>query len=221
MRVEPGLNSFSNAVKEAKEKSISSLFLLNGVYDEEGYGVVIDFALKIVGQNKDEVKIIASLQITGKEEEDVFISDCTVTGSYMHGILGDKDGASMHLNNVCVEKCESHGVCVWGTKRNTMMDCDVNNNKQSGVYMCFGGCMNIDGSATTIHHNVTGGHRYQYGLDIHDSSSFIHLVEPLTKELISTNNGGGGNYGVAKYERATVESNIVGRATVDNLYSKK
>ena len=195
MRVEPGLNSFSNAVKEAKEKSISSLFLLNGVYDEEGYGVVIDFALKIVGQNKDEVKIIASLQITGKEEEDVFISDCTVTGSHMHGILGDKDGASMHLKNVCVEKCESHGVCVWGTKRNTMMDCDVNNNKKSGVYMCFGGCMNIDGSATTIHHNVTGGNRGFYGLKTCSrSGGSIHL-KSLTKESISTKNGGGGNWG--------------------------
>jgi hypothetical protein len=28
-----------------------------------------------------------------------------------------------------------------------------------------------------------------------DSSSFIHLLSPLTKEDVSTNNNGGGNYG--------------------------
>ena len=62
----------------------------------------------------------------------------------------------MHLKNVCVEKCGNHGVYVYSTTRNTMTDCNVNNNKGSGVYVRKG-CMIIDGSATTIHHNVTGG----------------------------------------------------------------
>ena len=56
-----------------------------------------------------------------------------------------------------------------------------------------GGCMVIDGSATTIHHNVTGGDSRYYGLQTESSSSSIHL-KSLTKESISTNNGGGGNY---------------------------
>ena len=36
LRVQPGLNSLSNAVKEAKEKKKTCLFLESGVYDEEG-----------------------------------------------------------------------------------------------------------------------------------------------------------------------------------------
>ena len=60
--------------------------------------------------------------------------------------------------------------------------------------MYNGGCMVIDGSATTIHHNGTGGNIRYYGLKAVDSSSSIHL-KSLTKESISTNNGGGGNYG--------------------------
>ena len=59
--------------------------------------------------------------------------------------------------------------------------------------MYRGGRMVIDGSATTIHHNGTGGEGHWHGLHS-ESSSSIHL-RSLTKESISTNNGGGGNYG--------------------------
>ena len=51
--------------------------------------------------------------------------------------------------------------------------------------------MTIDGNATTIHHNGSDGDGC--GLNAFSSSS-IHLVSPLTKEMISTNNHGGQNY---------------------------
>jgi hypothetical protein len=192
LRVQPGLNSFSKAVEEAKEKGIGSLYLLDGLHDEKGEYVKIDFALKVVGQNKDNVKIRASLWIYGKKEEDVFFTDCTVTGAKEYGFYG-LNGAAMHLNNVCVEKCGGTGVFVNSTTRNTMTDCNVNNNKLSGVSV-DGGRMVIDGSATTIHHNVTGGDSDDHGLHANGHTSSIHL-KSLTKESISTNNGGGGNYG--------------------------
>jgi hypothetical protein len=190
--VDAGLNSFSNAVKKAKKEGIGILFLKSGVHDEEGEEVVIDFALNVVGENKDDVKIRAGLKITGKEEEDVFFTDFTVTGAMGDGVHGYQ-GAAMHLKNVRGEKCGESGVRVDWTTRNTMTDCNVNNNKQCGVFVCNGGCMVIDGSATTIHHNVTDGDSGTYGLEAQDGSS-IHL-KSLTKESISTNNGGGGNYG--------------------------
>jgi parallel beta-helix repeat protein len=206
LRVQPGLNSLSKAVKEAKEKGIGSLLLLDGVHDEEGEDVTIDFALKVVGENRDDVKIRASLTIEGRKDEDVFLSDCTVTGTKRNGVFGN-NGASMHLKNVCVEKCGGSGIRVTSTTRNTMTDCNVNNNGYCGVTVGNGGRMIIDGSATTIHHNVTGGDSdtvcdgtdfcecdmcCTYGLETCPSSS-IHL-KSLTKESISTNNGGGGNY---------------------------
>jgi parallel beta-helix repeat protein len=191
LRVQPGLNSLSNAVKEAKRRGIGCLFLVSGVHDEQGEKVTIDFALKVAGQNKDDVKIRAGLLIEGKKEEDVFFTDLTVTEAKNSGVYGFM-GASMHLKNVCVEKCGDCGVGVSSTKRNTMTDCNVNNNKYGGVFVRGGGRMVIDGSATTIHHNVTDGYSNSYGLDA-DSSSSIHL-KSLTKESISTNNGGGGNY---------------------------
>ena len=53
--------------------------------------------------------------------------------------------------------------------------------------------MTISGNGTTIHHNCTDGNRHTYGLHTINSSS-IHLASPLTID-ISTQNGGGGNYG--------------------------
>ena len=72
-----------------------------------------------------------------------------------------------------------------------MKNCNVSHSKYSGLFVFNGGLMTIDGNATTIHHNGTGG--FGYGL-FATSSSSIHLVSPLTKEMISTNSNGGRNY---------------------------
>ena len=73
--VEAGLNSFSDAVKKAKEQDIKCLFLKSGLHDEGGEidasghcgRVTIDYALKVVGENRNDVKIRASLFIGGKQ----------------------------------------------------------------------------------------------------------------------------------------------------------
>ena len=177
-------------LKAGAANAIDCLFLESGLHDEAGENVVIDFALKVVG--RDKVKIKAGLLIKGKKEEDVFFSNCTVTGAKESGVWGE-EGASVHLKNVCVEDCVQCGVHVVNTTRNTMTNCNVNNNGDSGVYVGLYGCITIDGSATTIHHNVAGESPRFYGLQTDDSSS-IHL-KSLTKESISTNNEGGGDYG--------------------------
>jgi hypothetical protein len=73
-----------------------------------------------------------------------------------------------------------------------MKNCNVSHSKGSGLFVGSSGLMTIDGNATIIHHNGTRG---GYGLHTCPySSSSIHLVSPLTKEMISTNNHGGRNY---------------------------
>ena len=56
------------------------------MHDEGGEQVIFDFALRVVGQNKDDVKIRGGLYIAGKKEEDVFFTDCTVTGANRNGV---------------------------------------------------------------------------------------------------------------------------------------
>ena len=65
----------------------------------------------------------------------------------------------------------------------------------SGVLAHYNATITLSGHGTSIQGNGTKGDSYWYGLDTSSSSSFIHLVHPLTKEQISTDNGGGGNWG--------------------------
>ena len=74
-----------------------------------------------------------------------------------------------------------------------MSNCQVSHSQRSGV-LVFDGLITMNGSGTSIHNNVTDGDSGGYGLTTSSSSS-IHLVSPLTKESVSINNGGGGNYG--------------------------
>ncbi len=127
--------------------------------------------------------------MNGKEEDDVNVSNLTLRDSKDDGVYGWN--VSMHLDNVSVENSGSSGVAVNGSKRNTMKNCNVSHSKRCGLVVYYGGLMTIDGNATTIHHNGTNG--WYYGLHAYCSSS-IHLVSPLTKEMISTNNNGGQNY---------------------------
>ena len=48
------------------------------------------------------------------------------------------NGASFHLDNVSVENSAHCGVTVYGTKRNTMKNCNVSHSKRSGLYVYDG-----------------------------------------------------------------------------------
>jgi Skp family chaperone for outer membrane proteins len=191
LRVKPGLNSLSNALKKAKENGINGIFLENGVHDEKGEQVVIDFPLTIIGESKDGCTIIGGLDMKGKKEDDVNVKHLTISQSKGAGVQGYL-GMSFHLFHLKIEKSEGNGVYV-NTKRNTMSNCQVSHSKWSGVIS--GGLITMMGSGTSIHNNGTSGNSSYYGLCTWNSSSSIHLVSPLTKESVSINNGGGGNCG--------------------------
>jgi hypothetical protein len=58
----------------------------------------------------------------------------------------------------------------------------------------YGASITLIGAKTTMHHNCTDGDSDDYGLAVFGSSSTIQLVAPLTKEQVSLDNGGGGNW---------------------------
>jgi hypothetical protein len=60
-----------------------------------------------------------------------------------------------------------------------------------------GASITLIGAKTTVHHNCTKGDSDNYGLKVFGSFSTIQLVSPLTKEQVSLDNGGGGNWGAA------------------------
>ena len=90
-------------------------------------------------------------------------------------MCADGTGGVGRCTNVEVRQCGNSGVCADG-----------------------GGSITLIGSKTTVHDNCTKGFIDTYGLVVGSSpSSTIQLVSPLTKETVSINNGGGGNWGAA------------------------
>jgi hypothetical protein len=172
------------------------LLIENGVHNEGGNYVNyvnITIPISIIGESREHCIVMVGLEMKGKKEDDVNVSNLTLRESKGNGVFG-YNGASFHLDNVSVENSEGNGVNVYGTKRNSMKNCNVSHSKQSGLLVQSGGLMTIDGKDTTIHHNCTRGRSRDHGLSTFDSSSSIHLASSLTIETISKNNGGGGNY---------------------------
>jgi len=192
-----------SALSKKKKDNVPSLLLIaDGVHTIEIYKdergnvcntLEIDFPITIIGESKDGCRIIGGLRMKGKKEDDVNVKHLTISQSKENGVYG-YEGMSFHLFHVNIEKSERQGVWVEGTNRNTMSNCQVSHSKSRGVDV-YGGLITINGSGTSIHNNVTDGYSGDDGL--HPSSPFssIHLVSPLTKESVSINNGGGGNYG--------------------------
>ena len=73
----------------------------------------------------------------------------------------------------------------------------------SGIYCSSNALIELKGSQTKVDGNVTSGYSDCFGLKTYDTSSIIHLLFPLTKESVSTNNRGGGNY---RADRGTIET---------------
>ena len=60
-----------------------------------------------------------------------------------------------------------------------------------------GASITLIGAKTTVHHNCTKGNSGNYGFHVFPTAT-IQLVSPLTKEQVSIDNGGGGNWGVSR-----------------------
>ena len=192
-----------NKLSKRGSTNIPKLVLIEkGIHDEGGNEVVIYISISIVGESREHCVVLGGLKMDGKNEDDVNVSNLTLRKSKENGVVGW--GASIHLDNVSVENSGYHGVAVYnGSKRNTMKNCNVSHSKCNGLYVYGGGLMKIDGNATTIHHN---GKSDGYGL-LATSSSSIHLVSPLTKEMISTNNHFGQNYNTCSGTIQTITNN--------------
>jgi len=179
------------------------VLIANGVHEIESYQdekghernyLNISIPISIIGESREHCIVMCGLRMEGKKEDDVNVRDLTLREPMCNGVWG-YNGASVHLDNVSVENSGRFGVVVYKTKRSTMKNCNVSHSKGSGLFVGIGGLMKIDGNRTTIHHNCTNGNNAYCGLRTWDSSSSIHLASSLTIEMISKNNGGGGNYG--------------------------
>ena len=152
----------------------------------------------------------------GKKKDAIILKDLTAKESYWNGIYGFK-GASLVLDNVCIDKAGVHGVRIFQTLRNEIINCEVCHSANHGIF-CEDGHITIHDdadinnmkektrSATSIHHNGTRGRSRDYGLYTTGTaitlgsltsinSSIIKINTPLTKEKISFSNKDDRNWG--------------------------
>ena len=172
----------------------SVLFIEEGEHGGEGY-VTMKKPLSIIGAGCGKTTLVGvGLKIEGNTSDGIVeIENLKIKGGGGCGLYAYY-GMKVIMRGCTVEECESDGVYASGAD----ISCDdlqVVGCGRSGVYASDNATITLSGQGTTIQGNGTKGRSCYYGLKIFDSSSTIHLVHPLTKEEISTNNGGGGNWG--------------------------
>ena len=173
----------------------SVLFIEEGCYGGAGwYYIKVNFPLSIYGAGREKTTLVGvGLRIEGKKSDGIVeIEDLTIKGGEGCGLYAD-NGMNVIMRGVSIEECSGCGVRVHGVD----ISCDdlqVVGCGESGVLAWQGATITLSGQGTSIQGNVTKGYSGSYGLHA-SSSSTILFVHPLTKEQISTKNGGGGNWG--------------------------
>ena len=192
--------------EESRGNVPSVLFIEEGEFSSaEGNYVEVKKPLSIYGAGCGKTTLVGvGLLIEGNKSDGIVeIEDLTIKGAKKNGlcVIGkDFYTCGMHviMRGCSIEDCQEVGVFA----NNADISCDdlqVVGCGQSGVLAHNNATITLSGQGTTIQGNVTnqaeGDCGYFYGLHTFNSdSSEIHLVHPLTKEQISTNNWGG-NWG--------------------------
>ena len=168
----------------------------------EGRYITMKKPLSIYGAGRGKTTLVGvSLVIFGSSKSDgiVKIEDLTIKGGKEHGLLA-YNGMNVIMRGCSIEECQEYGVAA----ERADISCDdlqVVGCGLSGVVAGNNATITLSGQGTTIQGNGTKGKSNSYGLDAcKNHRCNIHLVHPLTKEEISTNNGGGnwGGYGTIK-----------------------
>jgi hypothetical protein len=103
------------------------------------------------------------------------------------------------MEDVLVEQCGGGGVLADGTGVvGRCTNVEVRQCGCSGMVATNGASITLTGAKTMVHHNSTKGNSNHYGLAVSGSSATIQLVPPLTKEQVSLDNDGGGNWGAGR-----------------------
>jgi hypothetical protein len=180
---------------EDPRRAPTIIFIKEGDHEVEDY-LEIKYALQIIGAGRDKTFILnGGFHIQGKNEEgkNVVLKDFTMKRSKVCG-LANKNGLSFLCDSLTITQCGRSGVYAWNTK-GRLINCVITQCKYSGMSSGNNALIELEGSQTKIHGNVTSGHSSFYGLHSYTTTAKIHLLFPLTKESVSTNNGGRGNHG--------------------------
>jgi len=156
----------------------------------------ISSAMNIVGDpsvSRADIVILGGIHFKKGIQGNCHLQHLTLRQAKGHGVLGE---SSFTMEEVLVDQCTYSGVSAWGDGVvGRCTNVEVRQCGMSGVCASSGASITLIGK-TTVHHNCTEGLSADHGLQVYgSSSSTIRLVSPLTKEIVSVGNGGGGEWG--------------------------
>jgi hypothetical protein len=193
-----------NTLQEAVDRvhgdnRLTTIVVGKGEHQIDGNYLMIHSAMNIVGDPgvaKEEIVVVGGFFFNAGIQGICHLQHLTLRQAEEYGVYGQ---SSFTMEEVLVEQC-GYGVLAHGTgvvARCT--DVEVRQCEWSGVTASSGASITLIGAKTTVHHNCTNGDSDEYGLRVFGSPcSTIHLVSPLTKEHVSLDNGGGGNWGAVR-----------------------
>ena len=189
--------------KAYEEKIVKLILIKEGTYDL-GKDLIIACPISIYGAGQDKSIFQGKgIQIKGpkKEKKRVNMQDFTMKGSRGHGLLTD-NGLSFLCKDMTITQCGGHGVFAMNTK-GRLINCVITQCRKCGIYCGKNALIEVEGDQTKVDGNGSEDSSC-YGLTTCDTSSTIHLLFPLTKESVSTNNHGGRNYNTCS--RGTIKT---------------
>jgi len=180
------------------DDSLTTIVVGKGEHQIDGGYLEISSAMNIVGDpkvSKEKIVVVGGITFEKGIQGICHLQHLTLRQATASGVEGC---SSFTMDDVLVEKCV-YGVLATGTGVvGRCTNVEVRQCKWSGVVARMGASITLVGPKTTVHHNCTRGDSNDYGLKVSFSaSSTIQLVSPLTKKQVSTDNGGGGNWGAA------------------------
>ena len=158
------------------------------------------------GRSFSTTSTTSTTSSSGDNNAVVLFKNMTIQQSMDSAIFGFH-GLSIKTQDVVIEDCDGRGIVAQGTSchfAGTIERCGM-----SGLCACEGGeivvsctesatnsctCPKHHPCRTRIESNCAIGWHGDFGLLVEDTSS-IHFIHPLTKEHVSSRNGGGGNWG--------------------------
>jgi hypothetical protein len=183
----------------AKEKAyegtcVQLVLIKEGTFHGNDF-VNINYPLMMIGAGQNKTFLDGyTLRIEGTKEEgkEVVVQDMTSSRAE-YGLLC-QNGLSFLCKDMTFTQCGSYGVFANNTN-GRLIKCVITQCWSCGIYCHKNALIELEGDQTKVDGNVESGYSSLYGLQTDDTSSIIHLLFPLTKESVSTNNLGGRNYG--------------------------
>ena len=198
IRVPEDCKTLKDAVERVHgNDGLTTIVAGKGEHQINGDYLEIPSAMNIVGDPgvpKSEIVVVGGIQFKKGIPGNCHLQHLTLRQAKWTGVVGQ---SSFTMEDVLVEQCEYAGVYAEGSGGiGRCTDVEVRQCGRSGVVARSGASITLIGAKTTVHHNCTEEDSRHYGLAVYGtSSSTIQLVPPLTKEQVSLDNGGGGNWG--------------------------